>query len=246
MSCECEDEDANSRDRIRWAYRLFLDREPESEQAFERMATGTADLRREFLASSEFQAKNPDLSLSIDKWVIVPTAFGFRIFVALNEFGISRPILLDQYETSAVRLFQSMVKPGDRVIDVGANIGFHAMLFCQLVGPSGEVVAFEPVKYLYQALSSSIRENGFEPRCRAYNCAVADRPGLGTIRHALRTTNFGGGHLAATRADDDHSYDEVEIKVLDDFMSEKRCSLIKIDVEGAETKVLRGGVERLS
>ena len=83
-------------EHVKWAYRLFLDREPENEGALQREAANTADLRRSFLLSPEFQAKNPDLSLCIDKWVIVPTALGFKIFVALNEFGVSRPILMDE------------------------------------------------------------------------------------------------------------------------------------------------------
>jgi FkbM family methyltransferase len=81
--------------------------------------------------------------------------------VALNELGVSRPILLDEYEPEAVALFKSLVKPGDRVIDVGANIGFHSLLFAQLVGPTGRVLSFEPVKYLYDGLIASVAENHF-------------------------------------------------------------------------------------
>jgi FkbM family methyltransferase len=202
-------------------------------------------LRRAFLQSPEFEAKNPDLSLKLDKWVIVPTALGFKIFVALNEFGVSRPILLDRYEVSAVKLFQSLVRPGDRVIDVGANLGYHSLWLSTLVGASGMVLAFEPVKYLYTALTKSIAENQFEEQCLAFNCALSEHAGQGTIRHALGTLNFGGAHLVQAKQSDDHEYDVVEVKVLSDFIGDKRCSLIKLDVEGNEMKVLRGGVDLL-
>lgn len=245
MSAENSPPKATTREHALWGYRLFLDREPENEKAFQRSAPNTAELRRGFVRSSEFQANNPDLSLCVDKWVIVTTALGFRIFIALNEFGVSRPILLDEYELPAVKLFQSLVKPGDRVMDIGANIGFHAMWLSVLVGAEGTVLAFEPVRYLYRALSDSINENRFAGRCLAYHCALSDRPGRGMIRHAAGTRNFGGAHLTDTKKNDDHSYDEVDIRVLAEFAAEKRCSLIKLDVEGAEMKVLQGGTQLL-
>lgn len=233
------------REHALWGYRLFLDREPESEEALLRSASNTAELRQGFLTSSEFQANNPDLSLCIDKWVIVQTILGFRLFVALNEFGVSRPVLLDNYEWPAVRLFESLVTRGDRVIDIGANIGFHTMWLGTLVGPNGRVIAFEPVEYLYKALVDSVKENGFENRCLTYRCALSDQPGAGLIRHAEGTTNFGGAHLTAIKQNDDHAYDPIELRVLRDFLSEQPCKLIKLDVEGAEMKVLKGGLSLL-
>jgi FkbM family methyltransferase len=152
---------------------------------------------------------------------------------------------MDQYELPAVKLFQSLVKPGDRVFDVGANLGYHSLWLSTLVGAEGTVLAFEPVNYLYRSLVNSIKENGFEDRCRAFNCAVSDQAGRGTIRHAVGTLNFGGAHLVEAANKDDHAYDEVEIRVLTEFQSEKRCSLVKVDVEGAELKVLRGGSDLL-
>lgn len=43
------------------------------------------------------------------------------------------------YETAAVQLFKSLVNPGDRVFDIGANIGFHTMWLSKLVGSTGQV-----------------------------------------------------------------------------------------------------------
>jgi FkbM family methyltransferase len=189
--------------------------------------------------------KNPPALLAVDKWIIATTRFGFRIFVYLNELAISRPILMDQYEPDAVALFQSLIKPGDRVIDVGANIGFHSLILAQLVGTTGQVLSFEPVKYLYDPLVASIAENNFQDRCQAFNCAVSDRAGRTLIRYLPGAKNFGGSHLSETRSDDGHAYDEVETKTLSDFMSDRRFSFIKVDAEGAEPKVLGGATDLL-
>ena len=232
-------------EHVRWAYRLFLDREPENDAVLVPSAADTIELRRGFLYSAEFQQKNPDTALDIDKWVILPTDLGFRIFIALNELGVSRPILLGEYEPDALKLFQSIIGRGDRVIDIGANIGFFSLLFATLVGDTGEVLAFEPIPYLYEALGASIEENNFQDRCRAYRCALSDENGTALIRHARRTLNFGGGHLTDTPRDDGHQYDRIETRLLSEFISERRCRLLKIDVEGAEPKVIAGGIELL-
>jgi FkbM family methyltransferase len=232
-------------EHIRWAYRLFLDREPENDAVLARTAPDTKTLRQTFLQSAEFNLKNPEFGLSIDKWVTVETDLGFRIRVALNEFGVSRAILLGDYEAPTVAFFRNVVKPNARVIDVGANIGFFSLLLARLVGPGGEVLAFEPVKYLYDALEISIAENDFGGWMQAHNCAISDHSGRAMIRHAPGTSNFGGGHLAEQIRDDNHIYEEVATHTLTEFLSDRRCEFLKIDAEGAEFRVLSGGVDLL-
>lgn len=241
---------SNNRDgvtveHIRWAYRLFLDREPENDTALTRTAPDTKTLRKDFVQSAEFHLKNPQFGLSIDKWVIAETDLGFRIRIALNEFGVSRAILLGDYETPIVDVFRNFVKPNAKVIDVGANIGFFSLLLATLVGRGGQVLAFEPVKYLYDALEISIAENHFGERMQAHNCAISEQIGRAVIRHAPGTLNFGGAHLAEQIRDDDHAYDEVATRTLSEFLSDRRCEFVKIDAEGAEFRVLSGGLDLL-
>ena len=73
--------DGLTREHVRWAYRLFLDREPESEDVLDLPAMDTSALRHAFPSSSEYQLTNSGVSTVGDKWVIVPTDLGFRIFV---------------------------------------------------------------------------------------------------------------------------------------------------------------------
>jgi FkbM family methyltransferase len=228
---------------VRYAYRILLDREPESSVALNRRFDSRLHLRTHFLTSEEFSKYSPQLSPLLDCWVIKETSHGFRIFVSLNDLYISRNILLGAYEESEVDVVKSIIRPGDAVIDVGANIGFYTMLFAKLVGSAGEVIAFEPLSELYAAAVRSKAENGFGQNCTLHNMALSDSVGKAALRRATWTINFGGAYLSdGVSVPPGHIDEEVNTARLDDYITNKRCAFIKLDVEGAEAKVIRGGI----
>jgi FkbM family methyltransferase len=218
-----------------------LDREPENERVLERGYPSTAILRQAFLLSEEFRQKNRDLMFDFPCWVIKETKYGFRLWVALNELAISRGVLMDTYEDAEAKFVSSLVRPGDHVIDAGANIGFFTMLLAGAVGPGGSVRAFEPLEYLFDALTRSTAENRFESRVEAHRVALSDMPGTARLRHAPSTTNFGGAHLVAG-GETPHGHEDVSVPMepLDAFLDERRVAFIKMDVEGAEPRLIRG------
>lgn len=180
-------------------------------------------------------------------WVIKETHAGVRVWCSLDERAISRPILLDTYERAESRFIERTVNPGDLVVDAGANIGFHALHMARRTGATGCVEAFEPLTYLADAFEASVKENGFDARVRVHRCALDERPGELRLRHAPRTANFGGGHFApAGEAPAAHADELVATRRLDDVTGDRVCRFIKIDVEGAEPRVLRGGVATLA
>ncbi len=179
-------------------------------------------------------------------WVIKETEFGTRLWCSLDERAISRPILLDAYERSETTFIASVVRSGDHVVDAGANIGFHTMHMAKLVGPEGRVDAFEPLPYLADALEASIRENRFEDRIGLHRLALDERAGALPIRHAPRTANFGGGHFAPNEpVPPNHADVLVATDRLDDVLAGRPCRFIKIDVEGAEPRIIRGATATL-
>jgi FkbM family methyltransferase len=180
-------------------------------------------------------------------WVIKETAFGARIWCSLDERSISRPILLGTYEPAEVRFIASAVKPGDLAVDAGANIGYHALHLAKLVGDGGFVEMFEPLPYLADALEASIAENGFGARTQLRRIGLDERAGTLRLRHAPRTENFGGGHFAPDDTPPGGHADEVVATArLDDIIGDRRCRFIKIDVEGAEPRVIRGAMQTLA
>jgi len=180
-------------------------------------------------------------------WVIKETSFGVRIWCSLDERAISRPILLDAYEPDATHFIARTVQPGNLVVDAGANIGYHALHLAKLVGKMGTVVAFEPLPYLADALEASMAENDFISYANIYRKALDQEPGSLRLRHAPRTANFGGAHLAPDTAVPEAHADEIVSTVrLDDIIAGRPCHFLKMDVEGAEPRVIRGARETLT
>jgi hypothetical protein len=78
------------------------------------------------------------------------------------------------WEPNISAAFHQVLKPGDTMVDVGANVGFHSLLAAHLVGPTGRVVAIEPSPLIAEHLERHRRLNGAE-NLRISRVAVADR-----------------------------------------------------------------------
>src|SRR5215470_19923724 len=122
-----------TRDHVVWAYRLLLDRDPESEDAIGPKLAGsrdTSELRRHLMTSAEFQEKNRDYAHTNDRTVVIKELGGPgnpRLFVDLADHVIGLSIVRGHYETDEVAFMRSVLKPGCTAIDVGAHIGFFAV-----------------------------------------------------------------------------------------------------------------------
>jgi len=179
-------------------------------------------------------------------WVIKETTQGYRIWCSLDDRAISRPILVDSYELPETRFIARTLRQGDRAVDAGANIGYHTLHFAKLVGAEGHIYAFEPIAYLADALCASIDENGFLSRIDVYRSALDTKGGTARMRHAPRTANFGGAHFSPKAPLPEFQIDEAVATVrLDDVIGNRPCHFIKLDVEGAEPRVIRGARKTL-
>jgi FkbM family methyltransferase len=139
---------------------------------------------------------------------------------------------------------------GDTIVEVGANLGTETLLFSRIVGPTGRVVAFEPVPDNMATLRRQIALNRIT-NIDLRGCAVSDH--AGKLRFVLGPSrdNTGQGRLAGGAGDDGtggardqvESVIEVETVVLDELHASGALPsprLIAIDVQGAELLVLRG------
>lgn len=145
----------------------------------------------------------------------------------------------DRYETETTSLFESLVKPGAGVLDIGAHVGYFSLLAARGTGSTGKVYAFEPEPQNYQLLLRNIGSNGYT-NVVATQKAVCDKIGSTTL---FLTSLDNGRHSTYQHDLPKTGSVTVETTTLDDFLAVKgwpRIDLAKVDVEGAEMDVLGG------
>ncbi len=149
----------------------------------------------------------------------------------------------DTFEPHMVRLFRALVQPKMVVADVGANIGMTAVLFSQLCR---SVYAFEPGLSTYDFLSRNIA-SAARTNVETVNIGLGDHACDLTLTFA--ETNRSGGFVSSSiRPEAGHCTEVIRIETLDGFFSgdRPRPDFIKIDVEGFEPNVIRGGQRLLA
>jgi FkbM family methyltransferase len=174
---------------------------------------------------------------------------GGRAYGFLHGAAKAWDIRAGRWSEPELDLVPHLVRPGETAIDVGANFGLWTYHLSRAVGPSGHVLALEPVPYALASLRRVAR------LLRLGNVEVLDRglsdtPGRVTFVLPLQASgaiNAGLAHQAG-RADDapgDHVEVECELVRLDDLAVPGDVSFLKCDIEGAELAALRGGEELL-
>jgi len=150
-------------------------------------------------------------------------------------------IYTGDYESPLKKIFRSMIKKGDHVLDIGANIGFHTLYFAELVGSSGIVTAFEPVPVNYKALSNNIKLNKVQ-NIVAKNIALGTKNETITIRADENSDNPGSYNLF-----DKQGNVTIECRIGDEIVAENESvDFIKIDVEGYESFVIEGLIQTIT
>jgi FkbM family methyltransferase len=241
-----------TREHVVWAYRILLDREPESEEVIlpKMRAYGTTrELRHDIVTSEEYETKNRDFAQANDRTlVLTEITDGLRLWVDLADHAIGLNIVRGRFELNEVDFIRRTVKPGDSVIDCGAHVGYFTMHLADCVGPEGSVLALEPFTDNADCLERSIRENDFGTRVRLVRGAAGERDGIAEIVFAPRTLNSGGAYLR--RPDEavppGHRAARVDVVSLDESAARRPVRFIKADIEGAEPLAFRGASRILS
>jgi FkbM family methyltransferase len=237
-----------TRDHVVWAYRLLLDRDPESEDVIGPKLAGSRDtreLRRHLMTSAEFQDKNRDYAHTNDRTLVIKEldgSGGARLFVDLSDHVIGLAIVRGQYEAAEAAFVRRLLRPGDTAVDAGAHIGFFTMQLAAAVGPAGRVYAFEPFDDNADLLDRSMAENRFGDRIELRRAAVGSTSGTATLTFPRETLNTGGAYLLrhGTAPLAGNLEKAIPVAALDDLPLRRPVRFIKMDVEGAEPQVLRG------
>jgi FkbM family methyltransferase len=138
-----------------------------------------------------------------------------------------------------VELIEPLCRPGDCVLDIGANVGDWTVSMAARVGPLGKVLAFEPVPYLAQTIAKTARVNR-HGWVEVHQLALGATDG--NTEFSVERGNSGGSRLG--RIEGDFSHITVNTLRLDSFLASRpeidHIDFVKIDVEGFEDAVLQG------
>ena len=181
--------------------------------------------------------------LAIERYPILPCGGVLKGFRMRFDWQLHRSFAYGSWEPEVVRSIQKHVMPRARVLDIGAQSGFYSLLLSRLVGPEGMVFAFEPLPANFRILEENVRLNNIQ-NVMISREAVSDHSGEIRFEFPHEEPSLIAGPLIEG---DDLGTFQVPSASLDDFVRQTGHSIhfIKMDVEGAETAVLKGAVHTL-
>ena len=205
------------------------------------------------------------LARVLSRAILVPRRIlGLGAEVRVNRGGIDWRLNLEEgidlaiylfgaFERGTQRVFMRSIRPGDVVLDIGANIGAHTLRLAEAVGPAGKVIAVEPAAYAFRRLMQLLGDNPPLASVVVPKQMLLSSP----ERQALPAAIYSRWSLAAGGAEPRHEVHEgiaeatlgAEVRTLDQLVAEvglTRVDFIKIDVDGWEVDVFRGARDVLT
>ena len=160
---------------------------------------------------------------------------------AAGDAWISDPIRQGHVlEPFVLAVLRELVRPGDTLLDVGANIGWFTVIGSRLVGAGGRVIAVEPEAANAALVRENVRRNGCG---NVVLHEVAAGAGEATAR-LYRSGDNSGDHRMAIDSDR-AAWVDVAVRPLDALV-EGQVDVVKMDTQGSEVAALRGMADLLA
>jgi FkbM family methyltransferase len=199
-----------------------------------------------------FPGKSPRERLSSyayrwNRWFGLPAPVrrsgGIWWLIEMDFLGQS--VLANGYEDVECKFADSFLRPGMKVLDIGAHQGFHTLVFSKKVGTHGRVVAFEPSLKDRKRLALHLKMN-FCSNVIVEGCALGRREETANLYRVPQ--NSVCNSLRPPDIDLASVIEPVSVRKLDDALAQlgiDQVDFIKLDVEGAELEVLEGAQQLL-
>jgi FkbM family methyltransferase len=169
----------------------------------------------------------------------VPGIEPLPMFLQPGDTVITRTMLdTGMWEPNETHWFVKSLRPGDVVVDAGANVGYYTILASKLVGPTGRVYAFEPDPAAFAVLERNVRLNGADN-------VVAEQKALSnentTLKLFIASDNRGDDRIYQPENEQRPSIDVPAVR-LDDYLRGKveHVDFVKMDTQGAEYVIVDG------
>jgi FkbM family methyltransferase len=165
---------------------------------------------------------------------------GSHMYVDPHEATFFIAVMSKNCDPFMTEVFKKVVKEGDAVVDLGANVGYYSLLASRIVGKQGRVYAFEPDPKTYSLLVKNIKLNKYEniiPVPKAVTNYVGTAKFFLSAEPGANSLYKEGGQT---------KFIEVETQTLDSFFGAKESAIgvIKMDIEGGEIDAI-SGMDRL-
>lgn len=231
---------------VRNAFLWVLGREVESEAALKaHVALPTRrHLRHALVSSQEFsEGYASDAAGASSRWVATEVLSCRCIWLDLYDRFVSRAVLTETWKQAETRLVGTLLKPGDGFIDAGANLGWFSVVAAERVGRFGQVLAFEPGERVRSYLERTVALNAWSSRVMVSPFALWDQNVSASL--AQDDTVYNPGHSWVTTMSSVPDHPPIECRRLDDVADVPKLAMIKLAVEGAEFRALRGAERTL-
>ena len=202
-----------------------------------------------FIYSHPLNRKNKIKSIiRFFKWQINTTLIQYPIIYSFTEktklivkkgmTGATGNLYCGLHEYKDMLFLLHFLREEDLFVDIGANIGSYTILASGHIG--AKTIAIEPVPSTFEHIIDNININRINDRVTAINIALGSEKGFVNFTKTLDTIN----HVACEN--ENHDTIRIPIETLDNILSEKEVPvLLKIDVEGYETNVIKGAYKTL-
>jgi len=164
--------------------------------------------------------------------------YGTFSYFTEDEFVGKSLALYGEFSEPEVDVMCKLVKPGDTVLDIGANVGALTVPMAQVVGPTGRVIAWEPQPETYALLKKNIEQNDLD-NVTLHNCGVGAKNDTIAMFDLSKIHGFNYGGVPLGQGDRTAWVETIDELNLDNV------SYMKIDVEGMEPAVIEGASETI-
>jgi FkbM family methyltransferase len=160
--------------------------------------------------------------------------------------AIHRQIYMGCFANAMTRWARALLRPGGSFLDVGAHAGYFSLIAADRVGRGGRVIAVEPNPVVFATLQAHLAANAIA-HVEACHWGLAERDG--SVPLHIPGVEGGRDFNATLLRRPEWTPVEIPVRRLDDCLDDWRVEsidLMKIDVEGAEPRVLAGGAVHLA
>ena len=183
--------------------------------------------------------------------VLLKTLFGYQVYAFPTDKVIAQSIRKYGYwELASTAFLISFLKPGDVVLELGSNVGYHTVLMNNLIGAKGKIYGYEASSKVFDVLKSTLKVNNVsQKRVEVFNLATMDFNGNFNI--GFWGANPGAPGILDVSNDLPQGYSDVLYPVkgvtLDGHLLPKleRLSLIKSDIQGSDLCAIKGAFKLL-